>query len=172
VNSQFRTELPPARVTRQRRAIVEQLWSGEGFVSAQRLHEALNDGGHRVGRSTVYRMLRELEEAEALDVIRDERGERLYRARCTPEHRHYLICRACSRSIAVDAMEVERWVDALVGSTGFQGVEHILELTGTCPDCLHQPARRRTQLDGRLLPGIELRNSGVPSPGRDLHALR
>jgi Fur family ferric uptake transcriptional regulator len=88
-----------------------------------------------VGLSTVYRVLRDLERAGRVDVVRDETGERLYRQRSEDGHRHYLICRCCGRSRAVDTEVVEKWVDRLGEYTGFTQVDHTLELTGVCALC-------------------------------------
>ncbi|MEV5378317.1 transcriptional repressor [Streptomyces nondiastaticus] len=64
----------------------------EDFISAQTLHKRLVAGGSSVGLSTVYRTLIALAEAGRADVFRDTNGERLFRHRPGPDHRHYLIC--------------------------------------------------------------------------------
>ncbi|MFD6434683.1 hypothetical protein ACFWFC_18380, partial [Streptomyces venezuelae] len=63
------------------------------------------------------------------------RCTRLYLRRPTEEHRHYLICRDCGRSRAVDAGAVEAWAGRLAESTGFAELEHTLELSGVCGPC-------------------------------------
>ncbi|MEU5774440.1 Fur family transcriptional regulator [Streptomyces venezuelae] len=123
------------RRTRQREAVLETLGRRAEFVSAQELYALLAGTGRPVGLTTVYRALRELDRAGLLDVVRDETGERLYLRRPTDEHRHYLICRDCGQSRAVDAGTVEAWVDRLAESTGFAELEHTLELNGVCGPC-------------------------------------
>ncbi|WP_019545496.1 Fur family transcriptional regulator [Streptomyces sulphureus] len=125
-----------ARRTRQRLDILQHLSAAPDFVSAQGLHARLAQAGTCVGLSTVYRALRDLERMEQVDVIRHEAsGERLYRKRSTTEHRHYVICRRCGRSEAVDTDLVERWAAHLDQLTGFSNVTHTLELSGECMDC-------------------------------------
>ncbi|MDQ1049221.1 Fur family transcriptional regulator [Streptomyces sp. V4I2] len=136
------TQRPPAwRSTRQRNAVLRALHDSPEFVSAKELHEALADTGGTVGLTTVYRTLRMLERAGHVDVVRDKGGERLYRPRPTDGHRHYLVCRGCGLSLAVDADAVERWADGVAESTGFAEVEHTVELTGICDRCRPRPAR-------------------------------
>ncbi|MEU5897546.1 MULTISPECIES: transcriptional repressor [Streptomyces] len=123
------------RRTRQRAAVLEILGGCSEFVSAQELHALLAGSGRAVGLTTVYRALRELHRGGLVDVVRDETGERLYLRRPTDEHRHYLICRDCGRSRAVDAGAVEVWADRLAETTGFAELEHTLELSGVCGPC-------------------------------------
>ncbi|MEW2631003.1 Fur family transcriptional regulator [Streptomyces sp. NPDC048389] len=123
------------RMTRQRAAVGQALADCPGFVSAQELHALMGEAGVRVGLTTVYRALQDLERADAADVVRDDVGEKLYRYRPEAEHRHYLLCRRCRRNEPLDTDVVEDWVAAVVRSTGFEEVEHTLELIGICADC-------------------------------------
>lgn len=132
------------RTTPQRAAVLEALHARGSFVSAQSLHAALAADGTAVGLTTVYRTLRLLEAAGHVDVVRDGDGERLYRPRPDDGHRHYLVCRECGLSLAVDSDEVERWVARIARDIGFHAVDHTVELTGVCDGCRPGPADRRT----------------------------
>ncbi|MEU2494276.1 Fur family transcriptional regulator [Streptomyces sp. NPDC007883] len=125
----------PWRPTRQRMAVLSALYERAGFASAQELHEALAAEGITVGLTTVYRTLHALDHSGQVDVVRDRTGERLYRPRPTDGHRHYLVCRDCGFSTAVDADPVEGWADNLAETMGFTEVEHTVELTGVCGRC-------------------------------------
>jgi Fur family ferric uptake transcriptional regulator len=127
-----------SRTTRHRAAVLQSLTGCQEFVSAQELHALLAADGTRIGLTTVYRALRELEATGGVDVVRDEVGERLYRRRPAEGHRHYLICRCCGRSRPVDSEVVERWAGEIAADTGYAAVEHTVELTGLCAGC--QPA--------------------------------
>ncbi|GAA2566157.1 MULTISPECIES: Fur family transcriptional regulator [Streptomyces] len=123
------------RPTPQRAAILEALTACDGFTSAQTLHAALTADGVEVGLTTVYRTLHLLEASGRVDMVRDSDGERLYRPRPADGHQHYLLCRRCGFSLAVDAEEVERWAVEVARATGFHDVDHTLELTGVCGSC-------------------------------------
>jgi Fur family ferric uptake transcriptional regulator len=127
--------LPAWRSTRQRSAVLRVLHDAPDFVSARELHEALTAEGSAVGLTTVYRTLRMLERDGRVDVVRDKAGERLYRPRPVDGHRHYLVCRRCGLSRAVEAEAVEHWADDVAADTGFAEVEHTVELTGICDHC-------------------------------------
>ncbi|WP_280401577.1 Fur family transcriptional regulator [Nocardia carnea] len=123
------------RWTRQRELILSALGAHGGFTTVQELHTRLRLAGHRIGISTVYRTLAELDRAQHLDVVRQETGERRYQLRRSSTHRHHLICRACGDSTVLDADVVEEWIAALPRITGFTEIEHTLELDGLCVRC-------------------------------------
>ena len=123
------------RHTQQRTVVVEALIRADGFVGAQALHNRLAAVGSPVGLSTVYRTLTALADAGRADMVRDTSGERLFRYRPGPEHRHYLICTECGLSRPVDSGPVEDWADTIARTSGFANVRHTVELSGVCPDC-------------------------------------
>ncbi|MFB4313985.1 Fur family transcriptional regulator [Actinomadura sp. 21ATH] len=121
-------------MTRQRTAVVHVLADCRDFVSAQELHALMSAAGRRIGLTTVYRTLRELETWGHADVVRDDTGERLYRLRMAEGHSHYLLRRSCGRSRPVDS-EVEAWADRVATEAGFAAVEHT-PLDDSCIDDL------------------------------------
>lgn len=123
------------RPTQQRATVLQALIDSEDFVSAQVLHARLIAAGTRVGLTTIYRTLTALAEAGLADTMRDPEGERHFRHRPGPDHRHYLRCRTCGRSIPVDSHLVETWAERIGTTSGFTQVAHTVELTGICADC-------------------------------------
>jgi Fur family ferric uptake transcriptional regulator len=124
------------RRTPQRATVLAALTAVADFTSAQALHARLLSTGERVGLSTVYRTLTALADAGRADVVRDPGGERLFRYRPSEQHQHYLLCRACGLGLPVDATLIESWAAGITESSGYADVQHTVELTGTCPDCL------------------------------------
>lgn len=129
------TGTPVRRSTRQRAAVDDALSSLEEFVSAQRLHEILRARGENVGLATVYRTLQVLVDDEAVDVLRTDEGEALYRRCAQTEHHHHLVCRECRTTVEIDGPDVEAWAAALAKKHGFVDVDHTFELMGLCGDC-------------------------------------
>ncbi|MFF7209616.1 Fur family transcriptional regulator [Streptomyces sp. NPDC008238] len=127
--------VPGGRRTPQRKWVLDALIDSNGFVSAQALYTRLVHLGSPVGLSTVYRTLRVLAESGRADIVRDTNGERLFRYRPSAEHRHYILCRRCGLSMAVEAAAVEAWAKTVATFSGFAEVEHTVELTGLCPQC-------------------------------------
>ncbi|MEU6346212.1 Fur family transcriptional regulator [Streptomyces sp. NPDC046977] len=123
------------RRTPQRKWVLNALIDSNGFVSAQTLYTRLVQLGSPVGLSTVYRTLRVLTEGGRADIVRDSNGERLFRYRPSVEHQHYILCRRCGLSTAVEATAVEAWAKNVATFSGFAEVEHTVELSGLCPQC-------------------------------------
>lgn len=130
-----RTSVPaPGRSTRQRAAVSALLAEVDDFQSAQQLHDRLKHRGDSVGLTTVYRTLQSLADAGAVDVVRTDDGEAVYR-RCTSgSHHHHLVCRKCGKTVEVEGPAVESWADRIAAEHGFTDVAHTLEIFGTCAD--------------------------------------
>ncbi len=125
---------PVQRVTRQRLAIRALLEAGDGFRSAQQLHEELRAGGDQVGLATVYRSLQAMAEAGEVDSIRNDDGEMVYR-QCSDGHHHHLVCRNCGRTVEISAKLVEAWASEVAAEHGFRDAGHEIELFGLCSGC-------------------------------------
>ena len=131
------TAVPTAaagRPTRQRRAIATVLETFDDFRSAQEIHALLTQRGEQVGLSTVYRTLQNLADSGAIDSLRTEAGESIYR-RCSTSHHHHLVCRSCGATVEVEGPAVEKWTRSVAAAHGYSDVSHTLEIFGTCADC-------------------------------------
>ena len=128
------TDTRTRRPTRQRTAIEADVDRSDEFRSAQEIHANLVAGGDKIGLATVYRTLQAMVDEEALDSLRTDDGEIVYR-RCSTGHHHHLVCRDCGRTVDLDGPAVERWADKVSAEHGFSDVSHTLELFGRCGDC-------------------------------------
>lgn len=122
------------RPTRQRLAIDAALRAAVDFQSAQDIHDALRQGGDKVGLATVYRTLQAMADSGEVDVRHNPAGETTYR-RCSDSHHHHLVCRTCGRTVEITGSAVERWARATAEEHGFTDVAHTVELAGLCADC-------------------------------------
>ena len=134
------------RTTRQKRALEQLLAAGADFRSAQEIHAELRAGGNRVGLTTVYNNLRALAERGAVDTVRTEAGETLYRRCESHAHHHHLVCRVCGATVEISGPAVERWAETAAAAEGFVDVRHTVEIVGTCPQCAR--GRRRGGAQG------------------------
>lgn len=123
------------RTTRQRTAIVGLLREIDEFRSAQELHEKLRANGEGIGLTTVYRTLQSLADERAVDVVRTDTGESMFRLCSTEHHHHHLLCRECGRAVEVAGPAVERWAAAIAAEHDFTDVSHTIEIFGVCADC-------------------------------------
>ena len=123
------------RMTKQRQAVLDELTRVTDFRSAQQIFENLHSQGHRVGLATVYRSLQGLAEDGRVDTLRSSDGESLYRSCTSNHHHHHLVCRECGFTEEIEQSQIESWVTRVAQAHGFTGVEHSLELFGTCSTC-------------------------------------
>ena len=125
----------PGRSTRQRAAVTALLEETDDFQSAQQLHDRLKHRGDSVGLTTVYRTLQSLADTGAVDVVRTDDGEAVYRRCNSGSHHHHLVCRSCGKTVEVEGPAVESWADRIAAEHGFTTVSHTLEIFGTCAQC-------------------------------------
>jgi len=124
------------RITRQRRLIVETVFSHHDHFDADELMGHLQEliAQRKVSRPTVYRTLSELVEAGLLrkmtlggrSVFEHEYGY--------PRHDH-LYCQVCNRLIEFQSDALERLRDKVARQHDFQVVGHRMFITGICSDC-------------------------------------
>src|SRR5690606_25329362 len=127
------------RSTRQRAAVSALLDKIDDFRSAQELHDELRRRGEVIGLTTVYRTLQSMAAAGLVDTLRTDTGESLYR-RCSEDHHHHLVCRACGATVEVKGREVEAWAAAVADEHGYSDVSHTIEIFGRCPRCTAPPS--------------------------------
>ena len=129
------------RVTRQRRLIVETVFSHHDHFDADELMDHLQEliARREVSRPTVYRTLAELSEAGLLRTM-TLGGRTVYEhAYGYPQHDH-LHCQVCNRLIEFHSPDIERIRDRVARECDFQVRGHRMFVTGICADC-----RRREQ---------------------------
>ncbi|MGB3353357.1 MAG: Fur family transcriptional regulator [Mycobacterium sp.] len=122
------------RATRQRAALAALLENLDDFRSAQELHDELRKQGDGIGLTTVYRTLQQMAATGAVDTLRTDTGESVYR-RCSEHHHHHLVCRACGSTIEIQGGQVETWAAEIAREHGFSDVSHTIEIFGLCSKC-------------------------------------
>jgi Fur family ferric uptake transcriptional regulator len=122
------------RATRQRAAISALLENVDDFRSAQELHDELRRSGEGIGLTTVYRTLQSMAASGAVDTLRTDNGESVYR-RCSEHHHHHLVCRTCGSTVEVEGAAAEQWATEVAKAHGFTDVSHTIEIFGLCADC-------------------------------------
>lgn len=123
------------RATRQRAAISALLENLEDFRSAQDLHDELRRRGEGIGLTTVYRTLQQMAATGAVDTLRTDTGESVYRL-CSEHHHHHLVCRACGSTVEIQGGQVEAWAAQVAREHGFSEVSHTIEIFGICSGCV------------------------------------
>ena len=133
---------PGVRATRQRAAISALLENLDDFRSAQELHDELRRRGEGIGLTTVYRTLQSMAANGLVDTLRTDTGESVYR-RCSEDHHHHLVCRACGSTVEIQGGDVEAWAAEVAREHGFSDVSHTIEIFGTLRRLRRQVAAKQ-----------------------------
>jgi len=83
----------------------------------------------------VYRTLQAFSESGAVDSMRREDGETVYRRCVTQIHHHHLVCRSCGFTVEIENEEVETWTRQTADAHGFEDVTHDIQVFGLCGAC-------------------------------------
>lgn len=126
-----------AQFTELRRRLLETLWEAQQPLGAYEALRRLEESwGRKLMPTTVYR---------ALDFLLEQRfavrieSRSAYVPCARPDHAHtsvFFVCNRCSVSIEVEDAALERVLKRDATTLGFEVQRRVLELQGTCADCL------------------------------------
>jgi Fur family ferric uptake transcriptional regulator len=138
------------RLTQERETIVREIFSDhDHFDSDQvvaRLSKPRTNGG-RVSRATIYRTLRDLEEAGLIRKVARANAREVYEHDYGyPQHDHF-ICEKCEKLVEFENSEVSAILERVAADHGFRMSGHRLEVNGICAECARPPERRHRKLD-------------------------
>ncbi len=115
------------RLSRQRRMVLDLLWSEKAHLSARDIFEKLNAQGRNIGHTSVYQNLEALQSAGVIECL-DRASGRLYGYRSDP-HSHL----TCVESGAIQDLDVELppdLISRIEDLTGFTIESYTLHLSG------------------------------------------
>ncbi len=132
--------MPAHRNTRQKSLILDALKSSKHHITADELIDILKSGGVEVGRATVYRYLKELEESG--QVKKYSLGEK----KCScyqymephsdcQEHYH-LVCERCGKLEHIESGVIKAFAENARESFGFEIDEGRTVFYGFCKNCV------------------------------------
>ena len=115
------------RLSRQRRMVLDLLWSEKSHLSARDIFEKLNSRGRTIGHASVYQNLEALQSAGVIECL-DRASGRLYGYRSDP-HSHL----TCLDTGSIEDIDVELPADLLErieAATGYRIESYTLQLNG------------------------------------------
>jgi Fur family ferric uptake transcriptional regulator len=115
------------RLSRQRRMVLDLLWSEKSHLSARDIFEKLNDLGRNIGHTSVYQNLEALQSAGVIECL-DRASGRLYGYRADP-HSH-LTCIESGQIQDLDVHLPEELLRLIEEHTGFTIESYTLHLAG------------------------------------------
>jgi Fur family ferric uptake transcriptional regulator len=121
------------RMTNQRSLILEYLLKTNRHLGLDEIYQALKSRG--VGRVTVFRALKMLEEAKLVDRVSSLDGKPRYEVKYDRPHHDHLICVDCGAIREVQWPQIEKIQEKTCKDLGFQPVFHRHEIFGRCASC-------------------------------------
>ena len=125
------------RLTQPRLAILQVLQENGGSLSPEEICQRGKAIYRPLGLVTVYRTLEILSELGLVRRVHSE--QRCHSYAGAGSDRHYLICASCHRVLEFPCMGLESLIEGVQARTGFVITQHLVELSGTCPDCQRAP---------------------------------
>jgi Fur family ferric uptake transcriptional regulator len=123
------------RYTEQRDIIIEQLYRNKGHFTPDEFCDLIKVEYPDIGKATVYRTLKLLEEAKITSRIEFGDMRFRYELNADRDHHDHLICERCKKSVEVSDSKIESLQNKLAQNHGFQLTGHRLYLYGICEDC-------------------------------------
>jgi Fur family ferric uptake transcriptional regulator len=121
-----------ARLTPQRRAVLDAIEATGGRFTALELFQRARRSFPRLGLATTYRTLELLRQTGSLHALSGD-GRPAY-VRCSPKHHHHLVCLTCG-SVEDTELCATPSQSALTRRHGFRAQSHELEIYGICRRC-------------------------------------
>jgi len=125
--------LPPqARLTPQRRAVLDAIEAGPARFTVVDLYDRARRDAPGLGLATAYRTVELLRRSGAVRPLPGE-GRPTY-VRCRPGHHHHLVCLACGEVEETELCAAPSESE-LRRRHGFSPAAHEVDIYGTCARC-------------------------------------
>lgn len=144
------------RVTSERLALFDEIFSQHGHIDAEELLGAMKARSLKISRATVYRNLDLLVEC---GLARKQRlGSRgfLYEHVHPGQQHDHLVCTGCGRVVEFVSPGIAALQAEICRAHGFVPTRHTLQITGLCNACAQASAAQSAR--------------PASAPGRTLHA--
>lgn len=123
------------RLTGQRRAIIESVFSTEEHFTAEQLLEWSRRRDKSVSRATVYRTLPLLTESGLVREMDFGGSHKFYDPNYAERPRHsHIICLDCGKIVEFESKELEQLEDKISHRLGFEVKSHRLQITANCEE--------------------------------------
>jgi Fur family ferric uptake transcriptional regulator len=123
------------RMTQERQAIIEEIFSSDDHFDVETLHARLTRGRPQVSRATIYRTLDLLVESAMVERVRFASDTFQYEPRLGSDHHDHMVCTRCGLVIEFVSAEIERLQHEACAAHGFRIASHRHVILGLCRDC-------------------------------------
>ena len=121
------------RLTTQRQAIVDTVFSTDKHFTAEQLLDWSRQRDKSVSRATVYRTLPLLTESGLVHEMDFGKDHKFYDPNYAehPHHNH-IICQDCEKIVEFESEKIEKLEDEISHKLGFSVKSQRVQITGTC----------------------------------------
>ena len=127
------------RLTGQRRRIVDLFLESDRHLSQDEIYRSLRK--HGLGRATVFRTLKMLEESRLVDHVSNSSGSSRFEVQLERPHHDHLICIECGAIQEVRWPQLEKIQERTCKQMGFTPTWHRHEIFGRCRLCRERHGR-------------------------------
>ncbi len=121
------------RLTDQRRRILDYFLQADRHLAQEEIYAALRK--HGLGRATVFRTLKMLEECRIVNHVIGKGGTPRFEVNLERPHHDHLICISCGRIQEIRWPKLEDIQEKACRKIGFTPKWHRHEIFGRCRDC-------------------------------------
>ncbi|MEK7676929.1 MAG: transcriptional repressor [Verrucomicrobiota bacterium] len=123
------------RITSQRQAIIDTVFSTDQHFTAEQLLAWSRDRDKSVSRATVYRTLPLLTESGLVREMDFGKDYKFYDPNYAdhPNHSH-IICQDCEKIVEFDSDKIEKLENEISHQLGFSVQSQRLQITGSCEE--------------------------------------
>ncbi len=129
----------------QRDAILDAFLRSDRHLSVDDLLQLVQKKNPEVGRTTVYRTLKLLQEA-GLATSLEVQGQSRFEHEFGRAHHDHFICSSCGDIIEFSSPEIESEQDRIAEELGFVIQGHRHQIYGLCPKCASRPQEANRRL--------------------------
>lgn len=122
-------------LTHQRKKILDHLMSAERHLDADEIYGALKKKDPTMGRATVFRTIKLLQECGLVAEVETASGRSKFELKADRPHHDHMICVECGRITEFQSPMMERFQDEAIRKHGFEALWHRHEIFGRCRDC-------------------------------------
>jgi len=123
------------RLTGQRRAIIETVFSTEEHFTAEQLLKWSRRRDKSVSRATVYRTLPLLTQSGLVREMDFGKERKFYDPNYAERPRHsHIICQDCGKIVEFESDQIEQLENELSHRLGFSVTAHRLQITASCEE--------------------------------------
>lgn len=121
--------------SRQREIILKRFLETEGHLSVDELYQIVQRRHPEIGRTTIYRTLKLLCDAELAKAIEFRDGRTRYEHIYKQGHHDHMICIPCGTIVEFRNEEIQRLQEKLAKKHGFTVDSHRHQIFGVCSEC-------------------------------------